>query len=54
MSFDFRNTLDSSDSNSRNRRNFDRNVLQSLDLFIDDATWNNKSTLIIINIIHLF
>ena len=54
VTFDFRNTLDNSDTSSRNRSNFDRNVLPSLNSFIDDIPGNNESTFIIINIIHFF
>ena len=52
--FDFRNALDSSDSCSKNRVNFDRKASQSLDSFIDDIPWNNASRFIIIDIIHTF
>ena len=43
VSYDFRNAFDSSDSGSKNRRNFDRKVLQSLDSFVDDIPWNTES-----------
>ena len=54
VSFDFRNALDNSYRSIRNRSNFDRKVSQSLNLFIDDISWNNESFFIVINIINLF